>query len=388
MDLRCSSEVAGACAATGDVAREVRTFTEVMGARAANGYSFSAAAGPLPPAVVEEVAGACRAWRDAGSILSLPFTAPAYRELQDETEACLRRLLAIPDRFRVLFLHGGATTQFAAVPLNLMGTRRGAAYVNTGHWSRRALGEALRYGDARLAAGAAGQVPDPARWRIAPDAAYCHITTNETADGVQYPELPGVAVPLVADMTSDLLTRPLDFSRLALAYAGGQKSLGAAGLTVVIVREDLLGHARPDTPRVLDYTAQADAASRVNTPPVFAMLVAHRMLHWVEGAGGVAAMAAAVARRSAAVYEAIERSGDFYRADVDPRFRSRVNPCFRLANEALTGHFLQEAEQAGLRDLRGHPLVGGVRVSLYNGLPEQAVGALTAFLDVFRRAHG
>jgi phosphoserine aminotransferase len=368
MDLRCSSEV--------------------LRSHAASGYSFSAAAGPLPPAVVEEVAGACRAWRDAGSILSLPFTAPAYRELQDETEACLRRLLAIPAHFRVLFMHGGASTQFAAVPLNLMGASARACYVDTGHWSRRALREAMRYGEVRIAAGGAAEVPDPAGWRIDPAAAYCHLTTNETADGLQFPELPAVAVPLVADMTSDLLTRPLDFSRLALGYAGTQKTIGVPGLTLVIVREDLLGHARPGTPRVLDYTAQAGAASRLNTPPVFPIFVAHRMLHWIEGEGGVAAMAATVARRSAAVHATIDGSGGFYLTDVAPAFRSRVNPCLRLADPALTERFLREAEHAGLRDLGGHRQVGGIRVSLYNGLPETAVGALVAFLDAFRRAHG
>ena len=388
MDLRCSSEVTGVRAATRAWISRFDSSCSVTGARAATRYSFSAAAGPLPPAVVEEVAGACRAWRDAGSILSLPFTAPAFRQLQDETEACLRRLLAIPEDFRLLFLHGGATTQFAAVPLNLMGARRGAAYVNTGHWSRRALGEALRYGDARLAADAAARVPDPACWRIAPDAAYCHITTNETADGVQFPELPAVAVPLVADMTSDLLTRPLDFSRLAAGYAGAQKTLGVAGLTVLIVRDDLFGRARPDTPRVLDYAAQAAAASRLNTPPVFPIFVAHRMLHWIEGAGGVAAMAAAAARRSARVYGAIDASGGFYETPVATDCRSRVTPCFRLADAALTERFLQEAERAGLRDLRGHPAMGGLRAALYNGLPEQAADALATFLDAFRCAHG
>ena len=354
----------------------------------AGGYSFSAAAGPLPPAVTEEVAGACRAWCGGGSILSLPFTTAAYRQLQDETEACLRRLLAIPAQFRVLFMHGGASTQFAAVPLNLMGARGRACYVDTGHWSRRALREAMRYGQVRIAASGATEVPAAAAWRVDPAAAYCHITTNETADGLQFPELPAIAVPLVADMTSDLLTRPLDFSRLALAYAGTQKTVGVPGLAVVIAREDLLGHARPDTPRVLDYTAQAAAASRLNTPPVFPVFVAHRMLHWIEGAGGVGAMATAAARRSAAVHAAIDGSGGFYRMDIAAGFRSRVNPCFRLADEALTERFFDEAERSGLRDLRGHPQVGGIRVSLYNGLPENAVAALVAFLDAFRRAHG
>ncbi len=352
------------------------------------GWSFSAAAGPLPAEVADEVAEACRAWRGGGSILSLPFTAAAYRELQEETESCLRRLLEVPGHFRVLFLHGGATTQFAAVPLNLLGARRGASYVDSGHWSRRAIREAWRYGDVRIAASALERVPDPAGWHIPARAAYCHITTNETADGLQFAELPRLAVPLAADMTSDLLTRRLDFSRLALGYAATQKVIGVPGLTVVIVREDLLGRARPGTPRTFDFSAQAEAASRLATPPVFPVFVAHRMLHRIEREGGVAAMAAAAARRSAAVYRVIDGSGGFYRTAAAPGFRSRVTPCFRLADEALTARFMEEAEAAGLRDLRGHPQVGGIRAGLYPGLPDVAVEALVSFLDDFLRRRG
>lgn len=347
------------------------------------GFSFSAAAGPLPDEVAVDVAAACRPGR--GSILSLPFTSPAFRALQAETEACLRRLLAIPDRFRVLFLAGGASAQFALLPLNLLGDSRPASYVDSGHWSRRAIAEAKRYAEVSIAARVSGAVPDAAVWQVDPRAAYCHVTSNETADGLQFREFPALPVPLVADMTSDLLMRPLDFTRLSLVYAGAQKTIGTPGLTLVIVDERLLGRARPETPRVMDYAAQAAAGSRLCTPPVFPIFVAHRMLHWIEARGGVAAMAEAACRRSEAVYAALADGAGTYAMPVDRVHRSHVNPCFRLADEAQTALFLQAAEAGGLHDLRGHPDVGGVRVSLYNGVADAAVDALVAFLRAFAR---
>lgn len=349
-------------------------------------FSFSAAAAPLPAEIADAVAEACRP-RPA-SILSLPFTAPAFQHIQAETEACLRRLLAIPDAFRVLFLAGGASAQFALLPLNLLGEAGRALYVDTGHWSRRALVEAARYGAVAVAARGAGRIPAVEGWALDPRAAYCHITSNETADGLQYGDIPALALPLVADMSSDFLTRALDFSRLALVYAGTQKTIGIPGLTVVIVHERLLGRAAPATPRVMNYAAQAEAQSRLCTPPVFPIFVAHLMLHWIEAQGGVAAMAGALAQRSAAVYAALDDSDGVYRPAVEAPFRSRVNPCFRLVDVDTTERFLRAAEAAGLRDLRGHPEVGGVRVSLYNGISDRAVEALLAFLHAFARGQG
>ncbi|WP_332673754.1 3-phosphoserine/phosphohydroxythreonine transaminase [Aromatoleum sp.] len=351
--------------------------------RGAPGFSFSAAAGPLPDEVGAEVAAACRPGRT--SILSLPFTSPAFRHLQEETEACLRRLLGIPDRFRVLFLAGGASAQFALLPLNLLGTAGHASYVDSGCWSRRAIAEARRYAEVSIAARAFAAVPDVAEWQVDPRAAYCHITSNETADGLQFRDFPALAVPLVADMTSDLLTRPLDFTRLSLVYAGTQKTIGTPGLTVVIADERLLGRARPETPCVMDYAAQAAADSRLCTPPVFPIFVAHCMLHWIAAQGGVPAMAEAARRRSDAVYAALAEGEGTYAIAVDPAHRSHINPCFRLASEAQTPPFLQAAEAAGLHDLRGHPEVGGVRVSLYNGVADEAVDALLDFLRAFAR---
>lgn len=360
-----------------------RSSAEATVLRGASGFSFSAAAGPLPDEVAADVAAGCRPGR--ASILSLPFTSPAFRRLQEETQACLRRLLVIPDRFRVLFLAGGASAQFALLPLNLLGTARCASYVDSGCWSRRAIAEARRYAEVSIAAQALRAVPNVAEWQVDRGAAYCHITSNETADGLQFRDFPAPPVPLVADMTSDLLTRPLDFTRLSLVYAGTQKSIGTPGLTLVIVDEQLLGRARPETPRVMDYAAQAAADSRLCTPPVFPIFVAHRMLHWIEAHGGVAAMADAARRRSDTVYAALADGEGTYAISVDRAHRSHVNPCFRLVDEAHTALFLKEAEVAGLHDLRGHPEVGGVRVSLYNGVADEAVDALVAFLRTFAR---
>jgi len=352
----------------------------------AGGHSFSAAAGPLPPEVVDEVAEACRSWRGGAPVLSLPFTSEAFRELQHETEARLRRLLGIPQGYRVLFMQGGASAQFALVPLNLLGPDDAAAHLDTGHWSRRAAVEAARH--ARVVSLHHDDLDPSAPSPDTAPVAYLHLTSNETADGWQWPRLPASPWPLVVDMSSDLLTREIHWTGLGLLYASAQKALGVPGLTLVIVRDDLLGHARPSVPGVMNYTALAAADSRLNTPPVFAVFVAHAMLGWIERQGGVPAMAHTAARRSEAVYQALDASGGVYRPGVDPAWRSRINPCFGLAEPALTPRFLEQARAAGLFDLQGHPDLGGLRVSLYNGTPEAAVCALLCFLRAFQRSHG
>ena len=348
-------------------------------------HSFSAAAGPLPRDVAAAVGEACRDWGGRGSVLALPFVCDGYRALQRETETRLRRLLAIPEQFKVLFMAGGATAQFSLLPLNLLAGRE-AAYVESGHWSRRALLEACRYGQVRRIAMTGGRLPDPGAWNVE-GAAYCHLTSNETADGWQLRAIPDVPVPLVADMTSDLLTRAIPFDRLALVYAGTQKAIGIPGLTLVIVHEGLLGRAHPLTPRVMDYGAQAAADSRLCTPPVFAVFVLDAMLRWIEERGGVAAMAWAAERRSAAVYAALDHSDGFYRPAVQGAHRSLINACFHLPDPALTAGFIARAQAAGLSDLQGHPEVGGIRVSLYNGTPDAAVASLLEVMDGFRHAH-
>lgn len=353
------------------------------------GFQFSAAAGPLPDAVLDRVQRELRKWRGNGpSVLALPFTSKAFRDLAAEAVAYLRGLLAVPDSYRVLFMHGGASAQFAAVPLNLLNGRGTASYVDTGHWSGRAIAEARRYCTVNVAASSAAtgydRVPDSAQWMRDAGAAYCHITSNETAHGLQYRSPPDTGdVPLVADMTSDFLTRPLEIPRFGLIYAGAQKNMGVAGLTVVIVREDLLGHAHPCTPSVLDYGVQAKHSSLYNTPPTFAIYLAGLVFKWLHAQGGLATMAESSRRKSARIYTAIERSEGFYRCPVQSQWRSQVIVCFRLANETLTPTFLDAAQCAGLFQLCGHPSAGGVRASLYNAMPEQGAEALAQFMEAF-----
>ncbi len=353
------------------------------------GFQFSAAAGPLPDAVLDRVQRELRDCRGNGaSVLALPFTSKAFRDLAAEAVAYLRALLAIPDGYRVLFMQGGASAQFAAVPLNLLHGRSTASYVDTGHWSAKAIAEARRYCTVNVVASSAAsgydRVPDSARWMMDAGAAYCHIISNETAHGLQYRSTPDSGdVPLVADMTSDFLTRPLEIARFGLIYAGAQKNMGIAGLTVVIVREDLLGRAHPCTPSVLDYGVQVKHSSLYNTPPTFAIYLAGLVFEWLHAQGGLATIAESNRRKSARIYAAIERSEGFYRCPVQPQWRSQVNVCFRLANETLTPTFLEAAQCAGLFQLAGHPSAGGVRASLYNAMPEQGAEALAHFMEAF-----
>ena len=359
---------------------------------ARGGFDFSAAAGPIAGEVIECARSELHDWHRSGTpVLSLPFNGDAFLEVMTETEACLRALLGIPDHYRVLFMHGGATAQFAAVPLNLLRGRQSACYLDSGYWSVKAMAEARRYCTVEVAASSAANGYDrvPQLPSLRSDAAYCHIVANETANGVQYRTLPeSVDVPLVADMTSDFLTRPLEVSRFGVIYAGAQKNLGIAGLAVVVVREDLAGSADPATPGILDYVVQAQHASRYNTPPTFAIYLAGLVFKWLPERGGLAAAEAASRCKSDRVYSAIDASGGFYSCAVLPSSRSLVNPCFRLANDALTQTFLAAAQREGLFHLAGHPSVGGIRASLYNAMPEAGAEALAHFLAAFARRNG
>lgn len=353
------------------------------GAFAAAGVcDFSAAAGPLPAPVAAQVAEACRDWRGLGSVLGLPFTSEAGAELMVQARALLRELLDIPASHEVLFLQGGASAQFALVPLNLLGRARGAAYVESGHWSRRAIDEARRHGEVEVLAHP-GQPFDPR-------AAYLHLTSNETVDGRQWHAWPAVEVPLVVDMSSDLLTRPVDWTRVALGYAAMQKAIGVAGLTLVVAHRSLLGRARAGVPPVFDYTAQSAADSRLNTPPMFAIFVAHAMLRWAAAAGGVAAIARATERRSARVYAVLDACEAAYRVAVGvaapaPQ-RSRNSICFEARGVDGNERCIAAAQAQGLLGLRGHVNAGGLRAAVYAGTSDAAVDRLCAFLADFARA--
>lgn len=357
-------------------------------------FDFAAGPGVLPAEVLARAREELTDWGGTGtSVLEMPFTGPAFKAIAAAAREDLQALLSIPPRHTVLFMQGGASAQFAIVPMNLLRLGRRALYVETGHWSRRAIAEARRFCEVRIAASSAGtgfdRIPAPAEWRLDPDAAFCHVTTNETADGLEYHWTPDTGdVPLVADMTSSLLSRPLDVGRYGLIYAAAQKNIGPAGLTVVIVREDLLGVTLPGTPSVFDYKVQAGANSMYNTPPTWAIYVAGLVFRWLRQRGGLEAIEQASIRKSARVYAAIDRSQGFYRGRALARDRSRTTVCFALREPSLTGTFLEAAAGRGLLNLAGHPAVGGIRAALYNAMPEEGAVALAAMMDDFARAHG
>ncbi len=357
-------------------------------------YNFAAGSAPLPGPVRDRIRDELGDFEGSGqSILELPFSAKLFRDLIERAERDLRELLGIPADYAVLFLQGGASAQFTLLPLNLLGDASCADYVESGYWSRRAIAEAGRVTQVNITASSAAtgfdRVPGVEQWNVTPGAAYLHITGNETAGGVEYPWTPILRrIPLVADMTSNFLTRPIDVSCYGVIYASAQKNIGPAGLTVLLVRRDLLGRAHPHTPAVFDYTRQAEAASMLNTPPTFALYVAALVFEWLRAAGGLAQMECASLSKNGRLYSAIDASGGFYRCHVQPEFRSRVNVCFRLADETLTPAFLDEARTHGLINLGGHSKIGGLRASLYNAMPEAGVDALVGFMAEFQRRRG
>lgn len=358
---------------------------------AAPRYSFSAGPAALPDPVRERIRDEFGDFAGSGRpVLELPFSGPAFRDVMARAERDLRTLLTVPDDHAVLFLQGGASAQFGLLPQNLGVGPAGADYVDTGYWSRKTIAEAARVTHVGIAATGTDHIPDASTWRVRPDAAYLHVTTNETADGLAFHDTPAHPshVPLVADMSSDFLTRPIDVASWGVIYASAQKNIGPAGLTVVLVRRDLLGRAHRSVPAVFDYTRQDAAGSRFNTPPTFAIYVAGLVLEWLLAHGGVAGMARANRRKSTAVYDTIDGSGGFYRCGIRADCRSHVNVCFRLADETLTDRFVASARDEGLFDLAGHSRVGGLRASLYNAVPEAAATALVAFMREFQRRHG
>jgi phosphoserine aminotransferase len=343
-------------------------------------------------AVIEQARDELVDWHGGMSVMEVSHRGRAFTDVAERAEADLRELLAIPPNYRVLFMQGGATAQFSAVPLNLAGSGATADYVNTGHWSERTIREARRFVDVAIAADEAASgyttVPAQAALKRTPGAAYLHYTPNETIGGVEFPYVPDTgAVPLVADMSSTILSRPLDVSRFGLIYAGAQKNIGPAGLTVVIVRDELLREVRPGTPMVFDYRAVADAGSMLNTPPTFAWYFAGLVFQWIRNEGGLVAMARRNRAKAEALYAAIDAS-PFYSNPVARDCRSWMNVPFRLAKPELDRTFLAEADVAGLTNLAGHRAVGGMRASLYNAMPAAGVVALVDFMRDFERRYG
>ena len=356
-------------------------------------YNFSSGPAVLPPQVMEQAQAEFLDWNGTGmSVMEVSHRSAEFMELAAQSEADLRELFEIPENYRVLFLQGGATLQFAAVPLNLATPDQVADYVVTGSWGKKAKTEASRFVQVNVAADAAVSnyttVPDPTTWQISANAAYLHCTPNETIGGVEMHSIPDVSeAPLVADMSSTLLSRPIDVSRFGLIYAGAQKNIGQAGLTVVIVREDLLGHAVAQTPGVTDYRVMADTDSMWNTPATFAWYMASLVFKWLKAQGGLVAMAQRNDAKAAKLYSAIDASG-FYTNPVDVKYRSRMNIPFTLPDAALDPIFLAESKAASLTNLKGHRSIGGLRASIYNAMPEAGVDALVAFMSDFEAKHG
>ena len=341
----------------------------------------------LPLPVLEKAAAELVNYGDAGmSVMEMSHRSPAYESIIQKAEADLRKLMNVPDNYKILFLQGGASTQFAAVPLNLM-TSGKADYVLSGQFSTKAYKEGQKYGDAKAIASSKEEnftvIPEITADMVRPDADYVHVCYNNTIYGTKFPAVPDTGdVPLVADMSSCIISEPVDVSKFAVIYAGAQKNMAPAGLTVVIVREDLLGKARPETPSMLDWQLMADNDSMYNTPPCYSIYMAGLVYEWILSIGGLEEMEKRNKEKAALLYDYLD-SQDYYIAPVKKEYRSMMNVTFVTGNEDLDKKFPKEAEKAGLMNLKGHRSVGGMRASIYNAMPKEGIEALIAFMKDF-----
>lgn len=354
--------------------------------------NFSAGPAVLPEQVLLQVATEMTDWHGAGmSVMEMSHRGKEFIGIADQAEKDLRELLGIPDNYRVLFLQGGATMQFAMVPMNLLRGGKTADYINTGEWSKKAIKEARQFCDVNVAASSQAtnfdRVPERDSWKLNDNAAYIHFTSNETIGGVEFHWIPQTgAVPLVADMSSNILSRPCDVSRFGLIYAGAQKNIGPAGLTIVIARDDLLGTTVPGTPSMLDYKVHADAGSMSNTPPTFALYVAGLVFQWLKKKGGLLELEKLNIAKAKLLYDFIDNSS-FFSNPVRTADRSRMNIPFTLADVKLEEEFLRGAKARGMVQLKGHRSVGGMRASLYNAMAIEGVLMLVDYMREFEAAH-
>jgi len=357
-------------------------------------YNFSAGPAVLPKAVLQQAQAELIDWHASGmSVMEMSHRGKEYMGIHAQAEADLRELLGIPSNYKVLFLQGGAHLQFSMIPFNLLRGKLSADYVNTGEWSKKAIGEAKKFCNVNVAANNADKnctyVPAFNTWKLDKDAAYVHYTPNETIGGVEFNWVPDTGkVPLVADMSSNILSRVIDVSKFGLIYAGAQKNIGPAGLTVVIVRDDLVGHADPRLPTMLDYKTHADNESMYNTPPTYAIYIAGLVFQWLKKNGGIAAMEKNNIAKARLLYDAIDASNGFYNCPVNKADRSRMNVPFTLKDANLDGDFLKQADARGLLQLKGHRSVGGMRASIYNAMPLEGVQALVNFMNEFAQSKG
>jgi len=355
-------------------------------------FNFSAGPAMLPEAVLKQAQQEMLDWQGSGmSVMEMSHRGKEYMSIAEKAKQDFIDVMSIPDTHDVLFLQGGASSQFAMVPLNLLGDKTTADYVNTGAWSKKAIAEAKRFCDVNVVATSEEQkfstVPAQDSWNLSSDAAYLHYTPNETIGGVEFPFIPDVNIPLVADMSSTIMSRPIDVSKFGVIYAGAQKNIGPAGLTMVIVQKDLIGKASKQAPSMFDYATHANNDSMNNTPPTYAWYLAGLVFAWVKEQGGLTKIAEINERKASKLYGAIDASS-FYANPVDVPCRSWMNVPFILADAELDAKFLEEAKKENLTTLKGHRSVGGMRASIYNAMPEAGVDALVAFMQDFEKRNG
>jgi phosphoserine aminotransferase len=356
-------------------------------------FNFSPGPAALPEPVLREAAAEMLDWHGSGmSVMEMSHRGKEFISIHAEAEALLRELLAVPKNYKVLFMQGGAMAENAIVPMNMLRGRSKADYISTGEWSEKSIAEARKFATINVAATSKDtrfdRVPPRESWRLDRDAAYVHICSNETIGGVEYHFTPDVGdVPLVADMSSSILSRPVDVAKYGLIYGGAQKNIGPAGVTIVIVRDDLIGQALPITPSAFDYKQQADTDSMLNTPPTYAIYIAGLVFRWIKAQGGLPAMEAKSRTKAALLYDTID-SGGFYTSPVAKADRSLMNVTFWLPDPALDAAFLKGALERRMVALKGHRVAGGMRASIYNAVPLEAVQALATYMKEFEAAHG
>ncbi len=357
-------------------------------------FNFSPGPAVLPEAVLRQAQEELCDWHGSGmSVMEMSHRGKEYIAIAEKAEADLRELMNIPANYKVLFLQGGASAQFAMVPLNLLRGKKSADYINTGEWSKKAIKEAKKFGGVNVAATSESTnfstVPPQKDWKLDSDAAYLHYTPNETIGGVEFSFVPQTGnVPVVADMSSTILSRPVDVTKFGLIYAGAQKNIGPAGLTIVIVREDLLGGAAASTPSMFDYKMHVENASMYNTPPTYAWYIAGLVFEWLKKNGGLKAMAEINKRKAEKLYAFIDASGGFYKNPVEKHSRSWMNVAFTLKDVAFDEPFLKGAKAVGLVQLKGHRSVGGMRASIYNAMPEAGIDMLITYMQDFMKQQG
>ncbi|PCJ32131.1 MAG: 3-phosphoserine/phosphohydroxythreonine aminotransferase [Gammaproteobacteria bacterium] len=356
-------------------------------------YNFSAGPAMLPSDVMKKAQHEMLDWQGSSmSVMEMSHRGVEYTSIAKQAEADLREVMAIPDNYAVLFLSSGASAQFSMIPMNLLRGKKKADYFNTGSWSRKAIAEAKRYCEVNIVSDSTDNnfttIADKSTWQFSADAAYVHYTVNETIHGLEFDDIPDTGdIPLVADLSSTILSRPIDVSRFGLIYAGAQKNIGPAGLCIVIVRRDLLGDTLAGTPTLCDYKVQDESGSMHNTPATYSWYLSGLVFDWVKQLGGLTAMADINKRKADKLYAAIDASS-FYNNPVDKRYRSWMNIPFTLTDNSLEADFLAQAKEHGLLTLKGHKEVGGIRASIYNAMPEKGVDALINFMATFEQKHG